>query len=80
MVEWLLASVLVGNLTPAILLRRIVKNAAGERSEPAASVPRRQQQLLVRMLPGHSGIYRLTRANIMSHAPLSGEDRNSVGR
>ena len=35
-------------LTPAILLRRAINNAAGERSEPTASVMRRQQQLLVR--------------------------------
>jgi len=35
------------SLTPAILLRRTINNAAGERSEPAASVSRRQQQLLV---------------------------------
>jgi hypothetical protein len=34
-------------LTAAILLRRIINNAARERSEPAASVMRRQQELLV---------------------------------
>jgi len=38
--------VICGHLTPAILLRRAINNAAGERSEPAASVTRRQQQLL----------------------------------
>src|SRR5207302_9974894 len=43
-----------GWLTPAILLRRSINNAAGEPSEPAAFVLRRQQQLLVTPLRGNT--------------------------
>ncbi len=34
-------------MTPQFCCGAVIKNAAGEQSEPAASVMRRQQQLLV---------------------------------
>ena len=55
--HWIRRDIQEVRLTPAILLRRIINNAAGERSEPAATV-HRQQQLLVMPRPSETGVLR----------------------